>query len=52
MISTSSTTKTMSREPAYSQKLIQNKIDRQRVRCRESGRQANCQTAMVDGVWS
>ena len=32
-------TKARSREPAYSQALIQNKIDRQRVRPRESGRQ-------------
>src|SRR6218665_2724748 len=32
-------TKARSREPAYSQALIQNKIDRQRVRSRESGRQ-------------
>ena len=28
-----------SREPTYSQALVQNKIDRQRVRSRESGRQ-------------
>jgi len=27
-------------EPAYSQALIQNKVDRQRSRSRESGRQA------------
>ena len=40
------------REPAYSQALIQNKIDKQRVRSRESGRQADSQTAMMDGVWS
>src|SRR6218665_590172 len=40
------------REPAYSQALVQNKINRQRVRCRESGRKADSQTAMVDGVWS
>ena len=32
-------TKARSREPAYSQLLTQNKIDRQRVRSRESGRQ-------------
>jgi len=32
-------TKARSREPAYSQALIQTKIDRQRVRSRESGRQ-------------
>ena len=32
-------TKARSREPAYSQALIQNKIDRQRVRSRELGRQ-------------
>ena len=36
------------REPAYSQALIQNKIDRQRVRSRET----DSQTAMVDGAWS
>ena len=35
-------------EPAYSQVLNQNKIDRQRSKSRESG----SQTAMVDGVWS
>src|SRR6218665_4203838 len=40
-------TKAKSRKPAYSQTLIQNKIDRQRIRFRESGRQANSQTAMV-----
>jgi len=40
------------REPAYSQALVQNKIDRQWVRSRESGRQADSQTAMMDGVWS
>jgi len=45
-------TKAKSRDPAYSQALIQNEIDRQRVRSRESGMQADCQTAMVDGVWS
>ena len=32
-------TKAKSREPAFSQALIQNKINRQRVRSRESGRQ-------------
>ena len=32
-------TKTKSQEPAYSQALNQNKIDRQRSRSRESGRQ-------------
>jgi len=32
-------TKVKSREPAYSQALVQTKIDRQRVRFRESGRQ-------------
>ena len=37
-------TKTRSREPAYSQALIQNKIDRQRVRYRESGRQEESQS--------
>ena len=37
-ISTAST-KARPREPAYSQALIQNKIDRQRVTSRESGRQ-------------
>ena len=37
-------------EPAYSQALVQNKIDRQRIRFRV--RQADSQTAMVDGVWS
>src|SRR6218665_1130891 len=44
-------TKAKSWEPAYSQALIK-KIDRQQVRSRESGRQADNQTAMVDGVWS
>jgi len=34
-------TKVKSREPAYSQALIQKKIDRQRVRSRESGRQSD-----------
>jgi len=46
-------TKAKSREPAYSQALIQNKIGRQRVRSRDSGRQAGSQTAigwMVFGV--
>ena len=37
-------------ESAYSQALDQNKIDRQRPRSRESGRQTDSQTAMVDGV--
>jgi len=37
---------------AYSQALNQTKIDRQRVRSRESGMQVDSQTAMVDGVWS
>jgi len=32
-------TKAKSWEPAYSQALVQSKIDRQRVRSRESGRQ-------------
>jgi len=32
-------TKAESREPAYSQALVQNKINRQRVRSRESSRQ-------------
>ena len=41
-------TKARSREPAYSQALILNKIDRQRVKSRESA----SQTAMVYGVWS
>src|SRR6218665_98572 len=36
-------TKAKSREPAYSHALIQYKIDRQRVRSRESGRQAGRQ---------
>ena len=45
-------TKAKSQEPAYSQALVQNKIVRQRVRSKESGRQADSQTAMVDGVWS
>jgi len=33
--------KATSREPAYSQAFIQNQIDRQRVRSKESGRQSN-----------
>ena len=41
-------TKAKSREPAYSQGLVQNKIDRQRV---DSESQADSQTTMVDGVW-
>jgi len=45
-------TKAKSRKLAYSQALVQNKIDRQLVRSRDSGRQANSQTAMVDGVLS
>jgi len=32
--------------------LIKNKIDWQRVRAIEAGRQADSQTAMIDGVWS
>ena len=39
-------TKAKSWEPAYSQALIQNKIDRQRIRTRESGRQTDGY-----GVW-
>jgi len=39
-----------SREPAYSHVLIQNKIDRQRVRFRESGRQTGRQA--VRRLWS
>jgi len=35
-----------SQEPAYSQALIQNKINRQQIRSRESGRQADRQ---IDG---
>ena len=42
-------TKAKSLEPAYSQALIQNKIDRQRS---DPESQAVSQTAMVDGVWS
>src|SRR6218665_506814 len=38
-------TKAKSQEPAYSQALNQNKIDRQRSRSRDSGRQS-------DGAWS
>ena len=45
-------TKAKSQEPAYSQALNQNKIDRQRSRSRESGRQGDSQPVMVDGVWS
>ena len=45
-------TKAKSQEPAYSQALNKSKIDRQRSRSRESGRQADSQTAMVDGAWS
>jgi len=48
-ISTAPTT-AKSREPAYSQALVQSKIDRQGVRSRESGKQADSQMAMVDGV--
>src|SRR6218665_2524212 len=44
-------TKAKSREPVYSQELIQNKIDRQRVKIQRVW-QADSQTAMVDGVWS
>jgi len=44
-------TKAKSRETAYSQALIQNKIDRQRVKI-QSVRQADSQTAKVDGVSS
>ena len=43
----------MPRELAYSQALIQNKIDRQRYRSRESGRQAGRHSVsqwMVFGV--
>ena len=46
-------TKAKSREPAYSQALLQNKIDRYSgsdPECQAlTGRQS--QTAMVDGVW-
>ena len=42
-------TKAKSREPAYSQALYQNKIDRQRVKIRRV-RQADSQTAKVDDV--
>src|SRR6218665_709466 len=41
-------TKAKSQEPASSQALNQNKIDRQWSRSRESG----SQMVMVDGVWS
>ena len=37
-------TKVKSREPAYSQALVQTKIDRQRVRSRESGREGGRQS--------
>jgi len=40
-------TKAKSQEPAYSQTLYHNKIERQRSRCRESGRQ----TADGYGGW-
>ena len=43
-------TKAKSREPAYSQALNKNKIDRQRVKSRESGKQADSKAAMVGGV--
>jgi len=43
--------KVKSREPPYSQALIQNKIDRQRVRSRESGRQAGRQSDGYGGWW-
>src|SRR6218665_2653337 len=43
-------TKAKLQEPAYSQALNQNKIDRQWSRSRV--RQADSQTAMVDGAWS
>jgi len=43
-------TKAKSRKPAYSQALIQNKIDRQRFRSTESGRQTI--RRLVDSVWS
>ena len=46
-------TKEKSREPSYSQAPVQNKIDRPRQRGYIlRARQANSQTAMVDGVWS
>ena len=45
-------TKAKSREPAYSQALFQNKINRQRVRSRESDRHTDGQIPMVGGVWS
>ena len=48
----SATTKAKSREPAaYSQALIQNKLDRQRIKIQRV-RQADSQTAEVDGVSS
>jgi len=43
-------TKVKSQEPAYSKAIVQNKIDRQRVRSRV--KQADSQTALVGGVWS
>jgi len=39
------------REPAYSQLLIQNKILRHGIKIQRV-KQADSQTAMVDGVWS
>src|SRR6218665_625870 len=45
-------TKAKSREPAYSQALNQNKIDRQRSKSRESGRQTVRRLWCTDGVWS
>src|SRR6218665_1414350 len=44
-------TKAKSQEPAYSQALNQNKVDRQRSRSRESGRQT-IRRLWVDGAWS
>jgi len=44
-------TKAKSREPAYSQALNQNKIDRVGVKIQRVG-QADSQTAMVGGAWS
>ena len=44
-------TKAKSDEPAYSQMLSQNKIDRQRVKIQKI-RQADNQTAVVDGVYN
>src|SRR6218665_356640 len=43
-------TKAKSREPAYSQALFQNKIDKQRVKIRRVRLQGGRQTAMMDGV--